>query len=475
MLKRKLALGVICGFTLSGLVACGGGGSSEPASQGNTTAPNPVPAPAPIPTPEPPATSTIEFSSGTYVRENQGTISEAVVVDDTMYYVSFETDGTMWSRIDKVTDYVVADKIVDAPALYQLADQATVNSGQFDATLTINSDKVISSMAGLALSMGNSFFLNGNRFNPVENIADISALNGQWISSDFRSIQIDSNTTLSAVDANNCQISGTLTAKSNHVFAATLTYSGCDKAGSYEGALWSYNFNDVTYLKWFALDNGNKAVSASLDNIASEQEQLALTSKLNTVLYTSLAGKALFTKGNKIYYLGGSLGGNYFFEYQSPTDVTTLIATGQGITWPASVGVNASLKLMVPKLTGQAIEGEITYDTAGSEAFSNLQPLPKQSLLSSVTGNWGEFIIAENGSLSGKLVDCTVVSGTVSGYENSIADIAVELTSCDGAGSYSGVVTALDLEQDRLMLFVHRNDSNDASVRIISGGVSRTN
>lgn len=476
MLKRKLALGVLCGFTLSGLVACGGGGgSSEPASQGNATAPNPVPTPAPIPTPVPPATSTIEFSSGTYVRENQGTISDAVVVGDTMYYVSFDAVGTMWSRIDKVKDYVVADKIVDAPALYQLADQTTVNSGQFDATLTVNSDKVITSMTGLALSMGNSFYINGNRFNPVESIADISKLNGQWISSDFRSIQIDSNTTLSAVDTNNCQISGTLSAKSNHVFAATLTYSGCDKAGSYEGALWSYNFNDVTYLKWFALDNGNQAVSASVDTIASEQEQLALTSKLNTVLYTGLNSKALFSKGNKVYYMGGTNGGDYFFEYQAPTDVTTLIATGKGISWPLKTGASASLKLMVPKLTGQAVAGEITYNTTGSESFSNLQPVSKQSLLSSVTGNWGELIIAENGSLSGKLVDCTVVSGTVSGYENSIADIAVELTSCDAAGEYSGVVTALDQEQDRLMLFAHLNNSTDASIKIISGGVGRTN
>lgn len=472
MLKRKLALGVICGFTLSGLVACGGGGgSSEPASQGNST----TPAPAPIPTPEPSATNTVKFSAGTYVRENQGTISEAVVVDDTMYYVSFETDGTMWSRIDKVKDYVVADKIVDAPAIYQLADQTMVNSGQFDATLTINNDKVISSMTGLALSTGNSFFLNGNRFNPVENITDLSKLNGQWISSDFPSIQIDGNTTLSAVDTNNCQISGTLSAKSNGVFAATLTYSSCDKAGSYEGALWSYSFNDVTYLKWFGLDNGNKAVSASLDNIASEQEQLALSGKLNTAFYTNTTGKALFTKGNKVYYLGGNNGGKYFFEYQTPADVTTLKATGQGITWPAKTAVKASLELKVPKLTGQAVEGEITYDTDWSEAFSNLQPVPKQSLLSSVTGNWGELIIAENGSLSGKLVDCTIVSGTVSGYDNSIADMTVELSSCDGAGSYSGVVTAQDLTEDRLMLFVHLNNNTDVSVGIISGGLSRTN
>ena len=474
MLKRKLAFSVICGFTLSGLVACGGGGgSSEPASQGNATAPNP--APAPIPAPVPPATSTIEFSSGTYVRENQGTISDAVVVGDTMYYVSFDAVGTMWSRIDKVKDYVVADKIVDAPALYKLADQTTVNSGQFDATLTVNSNKVITSMTGLTLSVGNSFYLNGNRFNPVESIADISKLNGQWISSDFHSLQIDSNTTLSAVDANNCQISGTLSAKSNQVFAATLTYSGCDKAGSYEGALWSYSFNDVTYLKWFALDNGNNAVSALVDTIASEQEQLALSGKLNTAFYTNTTGKALFTKGNKVYYLGGNNGGKYFFEYQTPVDVTTLKATGQGVTWPTKTAVKASLELKVPKLTGQAVEGEITYNTDWPESFSNLLPVSKQSLLSSVTGNWGELIIAENGSLSGKLVDCTIVSGTVSGYENSIADIAVELSSCDGAGSYSGVVTAQDLTQDRLMLFVHLNNNTDVSVGIISGGLSRTN
>ncbi len=472
MLKRKFALGVICGFTLSGLVACGGGGgSSEPASQGNST----TPAPAPIPTPEPSATNTVKFSAGTYVRENQGTISEAVVVDDIMYYVSFETDGTMWSRVDKVKDYVVADKIVDAPAVYQLADQTMVNSGQFDATLTINSDKVISSMTGLALSMGNSFFLNGNRFNPVENITDLSKLNGQWISSDFRSVQIDGNTTFSAVDANNCQISGILSAKSNGVFAATLTYSSCDKAGSYEGVLWSYNFNDVTYLKWFGLDNGNKAVSASLDTVASEQEQLALSGKLNTAFYANTTGKILFTKSNKVYYSGGNNGGKYFFEYQTPVDVTTLNAAGQGITWPVKTAVKASLKLMVPKLTGQAVEGEITYDTDLSESFFNLQPVPKQSLLSSVTGNWGELSIADNGSLSGKLLDCTVVSGTVSGYENSIADISLELTSCDGAGSYSGVVTAQDLEKDRLMLFVHLNNNTDVSVGIISGGLDRTN
>lgn len=300
MLQRKLALGVICGFTLSGLVACGGGGgSSEPAPQGNSTAPVPAPTPTPTPTPQPPATSTVKFSAGTYVRENLGILSEAVVVDETMYYVSFEGNGTMWSRINKVKDYVVADKIVDAPAIYQLADQTTVNSGQFDATLTINSDKVISSMTGLALSAGNSFFINGNRFNPVENITDISKLNGQWISSDFRSIQIDGNTTLTAVDANNCQISGVLTAKSNHVYAASLTYSGCDKAGSYEGALWSYSFEDVTYLKWFALDSGNNWVSASLDNVASQQEQLALTGKLHPSMYIGTMNRILLTKGKK--------------------------------------------------------------------------------------------------------------------------------------------------------------------------------
>ena len=476
MLKRKLALSVICGITLSGLAACGGGGSSEPASQGNaaTPTPAPVPAPAPTPAPVPPATSTIEFATGSYVRQNFGTISEAVVLDDTMYYLSFQAEGTMWSRIDKINDYVVADKIVDAPALYQLADQTTVNSGQFDATLTVDSSKVITSMTGLALSMGSSFFINGNRFNAIENIADISKLNDQWVSSDFRSIQIDSNTTLEAVDVNNCQISGTLSAKSNHVFAATLTYSGCDKAGTYQGALWSYNFNDVTYLKWFALDNGNKAVSASVDTIASEQEQLALSGKLNTAMYTNVAGRVLFTKNNKVYYSGGSTGGKYFFEYQAPSDITTLNATGQGINGTVGNAVNASLKLMVPKLPGDATEGEITYGTAGSESFFNLQPVAKQSLLSSVTGNWGEFVIAENGSLSGKLTDCTVVSGAVSGYDNSIADITVELASCDVAGSYSGVITAQDLEQDRLMLFVHKG-SNNTSVAIISGGINRTN
>ena len=92
-----------------------------------------------------------------------------------------------------------------------------------------------------------------------------------------------------------------------------------------------------------------------------------------------------------------------------------------------------------------------------------------------MTGNWGELSIADNGSLSGKLLDCTVVSGTVSGYDNSIADMTVELSSCDGAGSYSGVVTAQDLEKDRLMLFVHLNNNTDVSVGIISGGLDRTN
>ncbi len=473
MLQRKLALGVICGFTLSGLVACGGGGgSSEPAPQGNSTAPVPTPTPTPTPTPQPPATSTVKFSAGTYVRENLGILSEAVVVDETMYYVSFEGNGTMWSRINKVKDYVVADKIVDAPAIYQLADQTTVNSGQFDATLTINSDKVISSMTGLALSAGNSFFINGNRFNPVENITDISKLNGQWISSDFRSIQIDGNTTLTAVDANNCQISGVLTAKSNHVYAASLTYSGCDKAGSYEGALWSYSFEDVTYLKWFALDSGNNWVSASLDNVASQQEQLALTGKLHPSMYIGTMNRILLTKGNKIYLIGGDIGGTYFFEYDAPADVSTITATGKGFRTTSSI-VEASLKLQVPQLVGQPVEGEISYSGNSKEVFSNLKLISKQTLLSSVAGNWGELSISDDGVLTGKLLDCTIISGTVSGYENSIADLVLELSSCANAGIYSGVVTAIDQDQDRLQLFVHT--ATGTNPQIISGGVNRNN
>lgn len=475
MIKRKLALGLICSFTLSGLVACGGGGGSDSASPGNATAPTPTPVPAPAPTPTPPAASKAKFAVGTYVRENQGIISEAIVLDETLYYVSFDTKGTMWSRVEKVTDYVVADKIVNAPALYKLADQTSFNSGRFDATLAISNEQVINSMTGLTLSAGSSFFINNNRFNLVENIADISKLNGQWISSDFRSIQIDSNTTLKAVDASNCQISGNLSAKANNVFAATMNYSGCDKAGSYEGVLWSYSFNDVIYLKWFALDNGNNVVSASVDNVASDQEQLLLTRKLNPVVYTGTSGKVLFTKGNRIYYMGGNIGGSYYFEYQAPTDVTTLIATGKGITWPLATEASASLQLTVPKLAGQSVTGEIKYEPSGTESFFNLQPLAKKSLLSSVTGSWGDLVVAESGVLSGKLLDCTIVDGKVSGYEGSIADVEVELTSCDSAGLYSGVMAAADLDQDRLMLFVYRNSSADSSIRIINGGVNRTN
>jgi hypothetical protein len=468
MLKKNLALSVVYALTLAGLTACGGGSDS------GTEAPVAVPPPTPTPEDVLP-----EFASATYVRENSEGLAEVVLLGDDLYYVSFSGEGNLLSRFTQISEHIADGEIADAAGFYKLADDTELKAGQFSASLTINSSNVVNSMTGLTLEStggaGNQVVIAGGTFNKVTNIADISALNDDWSAeADFSEFSIDTGLNLTAVDNNNCNISATLTAQDNDVFAATFNYADCDAAGQYEGVLWSYSFDGVTYLKWFALDSDNKAVTGAVDDFTSQQDALALNGELQPALYVGgMPGRSLISKGNKVYYRGGDIGGNYVFSYTAPETVAVLEAEGEGLDWPLNNAVAATLVMPVPNSKSHELSGEILLSD-DADTFSGMEQVAQTSLLTSVTGHWSDMTIAENGTVSGTLLDCTITTGTVTNYEASIADMQLSLTGCDIAGDFTGVAVAIKQSAGDIILLNIFRLGVDNSVANIGGTLSAT-
>src|SRR5690606_6505264 len=126
------------------------------------------------------------------------------------------------------------------------------------------------------------------------------------------------------------------------------------------------------------------------------------------------------SKGNKVYYNGGDVGGQYVFTYPAPATVSVLEAEGEGLTWPTNTAVGASLTMPVPKSKNHRLSGEILLSNDNEESFSGLQAVAQSSLLATVTGSWDEMIIAEDGTVSGNIAGCVISSGAVTNYVASI-------------------------------------------------------
>ncbi|NRQ43215.1 hypothetical protein HRH59_11740 [Rheinheimera sp. YQF-2] len=467
MLKKNLALSVVYALTLAGLTACGGGSDS------GTEAPVAVSPPTPTPTPE---DVLPEFASATYVRENMGQLTEVVLLGEDLYYVSFSEEGNLLGHFTQINEHIVDGKIVEAAGFYKMFVDTALKAGQFSAELTV-SNNIVDSMTSLTLEStsgpGSEMVISGGILRTVINIVDISAMNDDWVAADFSEFNIDAGLNLTAVDKDNCKISGPLTLQDNNVFAASLSYSECDAAGQYEGVLWSYSFDGVTYLKWFALDNENNTVTGLLDDFTSQQDSLALTGELQPVFYAGSLGSTLISKGNKVYYNGGDVGGQYVFTYPAPATVSVLEAEGEGLTWPTNTAVGASLTMPVPKSKNHRLSGEILLSNDNEESFSGLQAVAQSSLLATVTGSWDEMIIAEDGTVSGNIAGCVISSGAVTNYVASIADMQLTLTGCGSAGDFTGVaVGAIASNGEAIFLNLFR-ESGGSVVNNINGSLLR--
>ncbi|MGP9799977.1 hypothetical protein [Rheinheimera sp. NSM] len=454
MLKKSLALSVVYALTLAGLTACGGG--SDSGTEAPVAVPNPTTPTTPT-TPTPPTVVLPEFASATYVRENLGKLTEVVLLGDDLYYVSLSDEGSLLGHFTQINEHIVDGKIVEAAGFYKMPADTALKAGQFSAELTVSSNTV-NSMTSLTLEStsgaGSQLVISSGTLSTVTNIVDISAMNDGWSAeANFSEFNIDAGLNLTAVDKDNCKISGTLTLQDNDVFAASLNYADCDTAGQYEGVLWSYSFDGVTYLKWFALDSEDNAVTGIVDDFTSQQDALALNGELQPALYIGAIGRSLISKGNKVYYRGGVIGGNYVFSYTAPAVVAVLDADGSGISLPSNNLVAASLTMPVPNSKDHKLSGNIVLSNDIEESFSGLEQVAQSSLLANIAGNWGNLTIAEDGTVSGTVDDCTVTGGSVTNYVASIADMQLSLTGCSVTGDFNGVVAGVKQSSGDAIVF----------------------
>jgi hypothetical protein len=470
MLKKNLALSVVYALTLAGLTACGGG--SDSGTEAPVAVPNPTPTPTPTPTPEEVLT---EFASATYVRGNSFGLTEVVLLGNDLYYVGFYDEGNLQGHFTQINEHIVDGKIVEAAGFYKLAADTALKAGQFSAELVVSSNTV-NSMTRLIIEStagtGSESMMAGGAFDEVTNITDISAMNDEWSTeADFSEFNIDAGLNLTAVDKNSCKISGILTLQDNDVFAASFNYADCEAAGQYEGALWSYSFDGVTYLKWFALDSGNKAVIGSVDDFTSQQDALALTGELKPTFYADSSARWLISKGNKIYYRNSNSDSKYVFTYPAPAAVAVLESAGEGFS--SDTKLDASLSMPVPSRKSHELGGEIVLSDDRVESFFGLDQFAESSLFATVAGSWSGMTIAENGAVSGSVAGCSVSGGAVTNYIASIADIQLTLAGCVGAGDYSGVVVGTEVSNGDAIFLNLFKDSDGSVVSGLDGSLLR--
>ncbi|PKM18863.1 MAG: hypothetical protein CVV11_10610 [Gammaproteobacteria bacterium HGW-Gammaproteobacteria-15] len=403
-------------------------------------------------------------------------MTEVVLLGNDLYYVGFYDDGNLQGHFTQINEHIVDGKIVEAAGFYKLPADTALKAGQFSAELVVSSNTVntmtrliIESTAGA----GSESMMAGGAFDKVTNITDISAMNDEWSAkADFSEFNIDAGLNLTAVDKNNCKISSILTLQDNDVFAASFNYADCDAAGQYDGVLWSYSFDGVTYLKWFALDSNNNAVIGMLDDFTSHQDSLALTGELKPAFYADSSARWLISKGNKIYYRNSNVGSKYVFTYPAPATVAVLESAGEGFR-SSDTKLDVSLSMPVPNRKSHKLGGEIVFSNDSTESFFGMEQLAESSLFATVAGSWSGMTIAENGAVSGSVAGCSISGGAVTNYIASIADMQLTLAGCAGAGDYSGVVVGAEVSNgDAIFLNLFR-ESGGSVVGGLDGSLLR--
>lgn len=445
MFKKNAVLSSLLSVALLGLTACGGGssddsapttpstgGTTNPGTGGGTTPTNPT-------TPTTPTPVNLEFASGSYVRENRGQVHEAVLLGDRLYYGTLEAEnGLLLGFFENFRDHISDGKIIEAPGFYKRNLESSFRAGVFSANLNSQSDKSIINMNAMHIadSSDNYSILNLNLFNSVSNVVNLNELNDIWVEPDFSVFRIDDGFNLTAVDKNNCNISGVLTEQGNKVFSVSLQYTDCPQAGSYDGALWAYIFQEVTYLKWFALDSENNFVTAVLDDYKSPQDAVAVSGQLGTNLFIDSSNNFLISKDNILHYAG--IWGKFVFDYTPPADSSILTGNGKGLDSGNRV-TSSTFSIPIPKRHNELLSGEfITENNNSSNSILRLARISQNALLTSLEGNWENLVITNAGSVSGVLSGCNV-SGQLGDSQGNVYDIELSLSGCDSSITLNGL------------------------------------
>ncbi|MDX3772561.1 hypothetical protein QE250_00360 [Chromatiaceae bacterium AAb-1] len=466
MLTKNLALSSIFCFTLAALTACGGGSDdSTPTTPDTGTTPPPPTVPTPI----------TGFASGLYIAETRG-LTEIVVLDNTLYVAAADEENKqVWGRFDSIKEAITESKITTAEGISVLG--TVVAAAELNANLSASNGNVTSLRS---VAFGGESFSGSFAYSEIKLVTDLSARNPDWKEPDFSQFAIDSSLQLTAKDKNDCDISGTLTLDSgSQVFAVTLDYTNCDQAGQYEGALWAYTYDSVTYLSWVAFDSDNNVVSGKLDTYISQYDQLALTGEFNSQLFVNdetLSDDKVIVKGNQLWYLQGSKGvkaGDFVFDLSPVSNLNNVQAEGMGYT-RSKDAVSADMDIAAPKRKYSSFRGEIFPFSASSRIFS---VTPVKQALTDIKGNWRDITISAGGNITGKITlnneEC-IVSGTASNFENSTANVEITFSSCAAAKTYDGAIAGYkNGTRDMLVLELFKLDTVAGTLGYVSATFSR--
>ncbi|MDX3775757.1 hypothetical protein QE250_16715 [Chromatiaceae bacterium AAb-1] len=460
MLTKNLALSSIFCFTLAALTACGGGsddstpttpgtgGTTNPGTGGGTT--NPGTGGGTTPTPV-----NLEFASGIYIWQGSSSIYEIVVSDNSLYVLAPSLKPVL-ARVDNVNTFVKDKTITEATAVVKVEDDEVLKAGTISITFDDADD--IKELSAMGITTPSLILTSHMTFSGVANITDLAALNGELAGTNFSAFAIDTGLNLTATDKYGCDIEGKLTGQSNDIFHAELNYTGasCADAATYEGTLWAYEHNSVTYLGWLAFNSDDtKLVTGRLDTKPVSLEAGA---------YFGTGNHLLISKGNKIYHRDFSPTSAYIFGYTPTSGSTVLNADGRVHISATDYDANASLELFFPG-NDKEINATIKYeDSVGSEVSVPLENLAPVSHHDSIDGDWGTLSIT-SGLISGSAFGCDILLGTAQNYEGTVAEITLPCSNVPF--TLTGVAVALTINSTKTLLIITETDDN----QIIYGGL----
>ena len=353
----------------------------------------------------------------------------------------------------------------------------TAETASLEATLVIDENNAVTAVQSYTAT------LNSGAFSTIPTMAQASLqtnlddFNGQWKDVVYSGLTINGGM-LSATDEDGCTIDGTTTNTGLDIFSFDVTYSACDKSGTYTGVLILNERSTVTELSWMAFDNANHGVFGSLDTQITQDESLSLTNQLKPSLYLDNSS-LLITTATKVYSLEYTLNGGtdnsmvfqYSYDETAPEFISGL---GNGfINSNPVTNVNITLPVS-PEM--ESIDVTIDYinesNLAASLNYDSLLYVHPELLLDTLEGKWGSLIIDDTGMLTGSINSCTL-SGQINGYEEKVALVSISLAGCTQAENYSGVMvgvnnTVLGFSNDGIIT-VMLSDSGSFSLAGIVG------
>ena len=380
-----------------------------------------------------------------------GTRQGSAIFYNNSLYLSDVSSGGVYSfaKFDNLHESIIDGSITDAPGIgynfngYVPSNSITAESADLTATVTSNGD-IVSLIQAYDFNLGTKNLTSAEALSPGQLSTNLLAQNGNWLDTQFTSLNIDSGLNLTGVNVDGCQIEGIATETGSGFFSFSVVYSACEFSGDYEGVLQLQEVDEVWFLSWMAFDNNGQGVFAQIDTQVSQDEALSLTSELIPSLYVS-SSSLLITKSAQIFTLEYTLTENtatpFVFDYTYDSAQELILGNGEGLP-SDSTATNSTFSTAVT-LPLERLDVTLAYEDLNNavvtKSYPELDYIPSDQLLDSIAGQWGQLTISALGVLSGNVQDCSA-SGNIGNKQGRFWDIAITFSNCARLGSYTGVI-----------------------------------